>query len=224
MMHYPVIATDYDGTLASDGRVDEATAAAIAVFRQRGGKVLLVTGREFEDLKQVCPRLEQFDAVIAENGGLIYWPTSQTLELQGEPPPAQFIERLRQEGIDNIHVGRVIVATWQPHGDRVQQAITDLQLDYQVIFNKRAVMILPVGVDKAATLMRVLERLQITSGQVAAIGDAENDMALLRCCGLGVAVDNALPALKEAADYVTQGKRGQGVQELSQKLLRNELG
>lgn len=222
MMHYPAIATDYDGTLATDGAVDAATWAAIAEFRQQGGKVLLVTGREFEDLKQVCPQLEQFDAVIAENGGIAYWPQTDTLDLQGTPPPPAFVERLRQAGVESIHLGRVILATWQPYGEVVRQAIADMQLDYQVILNKKAVMVLPNGVDKASTLSQVLARLKIPTSRTVGIGDAENDMALLACCGLGAAVGNALPALKAIADYVTVGDRGSGVRELIHKLLHNE--
>ena len=223
MLHYPAIATDYDGTLASDGRVDDATWAAIATFRERGGNVLLVTGREFEDLKQVCPQLEQFDAVIAENGGLLYWPRTDTLELQGALPPPEFLQRLSQAGVESIQTGRVMVATWQPHGAVVKQAIADMQLNYQVILNKKAVMVLPAGVDKASTLIKALTVLQIPPNITVGIGDAENDMALLKCCGLGVAVDNALPALKAIADYTTAGDRGRGVQELIHKLLSNEF-
>jgi hypothetical protein len=222
-MRYQAIATDYDGTLAQDGLVDEATWAAIATYRQQGGKVILVTGREFDDLQQVCPPLDRFDAVIAENGGVAYWPEADQVTTQGEPPPAQFIERLRQAGIDQIHKGRVIVATWQPHGETVKQAIADLQIDYHVILNKRAVMILPQGVDKASTLQHVLNELQIVPSQVVGVGDAENDMALLQVCGLGVAVNNALPALKAAADYVTDRDRGHGVQTLIHQLLQGHF-
>jgi hydroxymethylpyrimidine pyrophosphatase-like HAD family hydrolase len=221
MMHYPVIATDYDGTLATDGRVSESTWAAIAAFRQRHGHVLLVTGREFEDLQQVCPQLDRFDGVIAENGGLIYWPHTDTLELQGDPPPKALLDCLHQAGVDSIRVGRVIMATWQPHGAMVQQAIAELGLPYQVILNKKAVMVLPVGVDKASTLSRMLEQMQLSPRLTVGIGDAENDMALLQCCGLGVAVGNALPVLKNIADYVTTGDRGDGVQEVIHHLLQN---
>lgn len=223
MMRYQAIATDYDGTLAQDGWVDAATWAAIAAFRQPGGKVILVTGREFDDLKQVCPSLDRFDAVIAENGGVAYWPQADRVVTQGEPPPIQFIERLQQAGIDQIQQGRVIVATWQPHGEAVEQAIADLQINYHVILNKRAVMILPQGVDKASTLRHVLNDLQICPSDVVGVGDAENDLALLQVCGLGVAVNNALPTLKEAADYVTDRDRGQGVQTLIHKLLQGDF-
>ncbi|MDB9526616.1 HAD family hydrolase [Oscillatoria sp. CS-180] len=222
-MRYHTIATDYDGTLAADGQVDDNTWAAISSFRDRGGKVLLVTGREFEDLQQVCPELRRFDAVIAENGGVVYWPDSDSVMPQGERPPEAFQQRLRERGVDPIRCGRVIMATWQPHGHQVETVILDMQLPYHVILNKRAVMILPVGVDKASTLKRVLGDLNIAPDDTIAIGDAENDISLLEVCGLGVAVDNALPAVKAIADYVTTGSRGDGVQDLIHKLLEDKL-
>lgn len=223
-MRYRALATDYDGTLAHDGHVDAATWAAIASFRQQGGQVVLVTGREFDDLQRVCPPLDRFDAVIAENGGIVYWPTTQTLSLQGEPPPAHLLTHLQQQGVEPIHQGRVIMATWQPHGAVVQQTIETLQLPYHVILNKRAVMVLPTGVDKASTLHAVLQTLSLAPTEVVGVGDAENDMALLQACGLGVAVANALPTLRAIADVVTQGDRGRGIQELIQSLLHQSEG
>ena len=45
-MHYLALASDYDGTLATDGRVDNATIAALERLRDSGRRLLLVTGRE----------------------------------------------------------------------------------------------------------------------------------------------------------------------------------
>lgn len=223
MMRYRAIATDYDGTLATDGVVSVETWHAIAAFRAQGGQVLLVTGREFQDLQTVCPHLKRFDAVIAENGGVVYWPTAGKVELQGSLPTLDFIEHLQQLGVAPVHLGHVIAATWQPHGETVAAAIADWQLNYQVIFNKKAVMILPKGVNKATTLTTVLQAMNVEPQHTVGIGDAENDAALLHFCGLGVAVSNALPTLKAIADYVTTGARGQGVQELLQLILQNQL-
>ena len=98
------------------------------------------------------------------------------------------------------HRGRVIIATWEPHETVVLQTIRDLGLELEVIFNKGSVMILPTGVNKASGLRSALKDLGLTTEQVVAVGDAENDHAFLSCAGCGVAVANALPALKERAD------------------------
>jgi energy-coupling factor transporter ATP-binding protein EcfA2 len=58
---------------------------------------------------------------------------------------------------------------------------------------------------------------------VVAVGDAENDHAMLQACECGVAVANALPMLKERADLVTTGDHGQGVEELADRLVSTDL-
>jgi energy-coupling factor transporter ATP-binding protein EcfA2 len=55
------------------------------------------------------------------------------------------------------------------------------------------------------------------------VGDAENDHAFLKLCECAVAVDNALPALKERADVVLSKPRGAGVEELCRQLLDRDL-
>jgi hypothetical protein len=71
------LATDYDGTLAHDGVVDDATADSLIAFRLSGRRLLLVTGRELPDLLRVFPRIELFDRVVAENGALLFEPVTK---------------------------------------------------------------------------------------------------------------------------------------------------
>jgi hydroxymethylpyrimidine pyrophosphatase-like HAD family hydrolase len=52
------------------------------------------------------------------------------------------------------------------------------------------------------------------------VGDAENDLAFLRACGMAVAVSNALQSVKDRADVVTARARGAGVAELIDRLMR----
>ena len=90
---------------------------------------------------------------------------------------------LEQRGVGPIAVGRVIVATWEPHGSVVRDVIRELALPLHVIFNRRAVMVLPAGVDKATGLTAALHELGISPQAVVAVGDAENDHSFLVLCG-----------------------------------------
>ena len=216
-------ATDYDGTLAADGRVDARAIAALERLRASGRKLLLVTGRELPDLRSVFPRLDLFDRIVAENGALLHRPaTGEAVALAPVPPPA-FIARLKERRVMPLSTGHVIVATRVPHDEDVLAVIRDLGLELQIIFNKGAVMVLPPGVNKASGLAAALAELSLSPLNVVAIGDAENDHAFLAACGCGVAVENALPMLKDAADWVTEGARGDGVVELAERLLRTDL-
>jgi HAD superfamily hydrolase (TIGR01484 family) len=223
-VRYLALATDYDGTLAHHGRVADSTWAALRRLRASGRKVVLVTGRELPDLHTVCPSLDLFDRVVAENGGLLYRPATREEQLLAPAPPGEFVRALRERGVEPLSVGRTIVATWEPHENTVRQTIRDLGLELQVLFNKGAVMILLAGVNKATGLDAALAELQLSPHNVVAVGDAENDHAFLARCACAVAVANALPLLKEHADLVTAADHGAGVEELIAELLADDLG
>jgi hydroxymethylpyrimidine pyrophosphatase-like HAD family hydrolase len=222
-MRYQALATDYDGTLALRGRVDEPTLAALERLRATGRRLLLVTGRELEELLGIFPGVTLFEWVVAENGALLYRPASKETKLLGEPPPERFVQELRRRGVGPLSVGHSIVATWHPHETVVLEVIRDLGLELQVIFNKDAVMVLPAGVNKATGLRAALRELELSPHEVVGVGDAENDHAFLALCECAAAVANALPALKERADVVTRRDHGAGVIELIEDLLDNDL-
>ncbi len=219
---YLALATDYDGTLAHHGVVSAETLGAVERLRASGKKLVLVTGRELEELKAVFPQIGMCDLVVAENGALLYWPKTERVKLLAEPPPEKFVQELRERGVP-IAAGRVIVATIEPHENEVLQTIKALGLELEVIFNKGAVMVLPTGVNKATGLRAGLSILGLSTRHVIGVGDAENDHAFLRICGCGIAVANALPTLKERADFITQRSNGEGVIELIDQLLANNF-
>ncbi len=222
-MRYFALATDYDGTLARKGLVDETTMAALCKLRESGRIPILVTGRQIEDLLGVFPHPEIFDRIVAENGALIYNPANQKQSVLGEAPPDRLVSLLRQKGVP-LSVGRVVLATVSPHETTVLESLRDLGLDeLQVIFNKGAVMVLPTGINKASGLKRALAELGLSRHGVVGIGDAENDCAFLEYCECSVAVSNALPALKERADLVVEGSHGAGVAELIERLVATDL-
>ena len=175
---------------------------------------MLVTGRKLDDLERVCPGLEIFDAIVAENGGVLHRPTSRETRALAPPPPPAFEQALRAQGVEPLDSGRVIVSTWQPHETVVLETIRSLGLELHVIFNKGAVMVLPSGVNKATGLEAALAELGLSAHNVVGVGDAENDHAFLSRCECAVVVANAIPSLKEEADLVTQGRHGEGVAEL----------
>jgi HAD superfamily hydrolase (TIGR01484 family) len=223
-MRYLVLACDYDGTLALHGRVDEATLAALQRVLASGRKLILVTGRELDDLARTFSHQQLFEWIVAENGALLYHPASQQEKVLCERPPQAFLDRLRQQGVTPMSVGRVIVATWHPHETAVLATIRELGLELQVIFNKDAVMVLPAGINKATGLAAALDAMKLSPHHVVGVGDAENDLAFLDLCACSAAVANALPLVKERVNVVLHGDHGKGVRELIDALLANDLG
>lgn len=222
-MRYLALATDYDGTLATHGVVPPEALAALQKARDLGRRLILVTGRVWPDLQEVFPEYRVFHRIVAENGALFIDPETSEQTLLGAAPPDVFIARLREQHVEPLAVGRVIVATWEPWQNVVLGAIRDLGLELQVIFNKGAVMVLPSGVNKASGLVAALAQLNISRHNCIGVGDAENDHALLEQSELGVAVANAIPMLQERADWTTRGERGAGIIELCEEWLATDL-
>jgi HAD superfamily hydrolase (TIGR01484 family) len=222
-MRYHVLATDYDGTLATHGRVDQPTLDALERLLATGRRLVMVTGRELPELLDIFPQIDLFELVVAENGALLYRPSTKEEKSLGEPPSPEFVAMLRSRGVERISVGRSIVATWEPYEKIVLETIRDCGLENQVIFNKGAVMILPAGVNKASGLTAALAEMSLSPHNVVGIGDAENDHAFLHLCELGAAVANALPAVKNTADAVLAADHGAGVAQLIDAIIDDDL-
>ena len=76
-MRYLALAIDYDGTLALNGRVHESTIRSLEKLLTTNRKLILVTGRELDDLLNVFPHPHLFEWIVAENGLLLYKPSSK---------------------------------------------------------------------------------------------------------------------------------------------------
>jgi hydroxymethylpyrimidine pyrophosphatase-like HAD family hydrolase len=222
-MRFALLACDYDETLARHGRVDDTTMAGLSRLTASGRKLMLVTGRRLDDLLQVFPDQRLFSRVIAENGAVGYDPTTRVKRCLAEPPPREFVAALENRGVAPLSVGDVIVATHEPHEAVVLDVIRELGMGYQVIFNKGAVMMLPSGVDKGSGLLAALEEIGVSPHNVVGIGDAENDHAFLQRCEMAAAVANALPLVKQRADFVTRAEASDGVVELIDELVSTDL-
>jgi hydroxymethylpyrimidine pyrophosphatase-like HAD family hydrolase len=75
------------------------------------------------------------------------------------------------------------------------------------------------GVSKKSGVERVCTELKISMAEVMAIGDSHNDLELIQAAGLGVAVENASPEVKTAADAITKSNAADGVAYAIQKYL-----
>ena len=222
-MRYMALAADYDGTLASDGAVYPETVAALERLVASGRKLILVTGRILPELLEIFPQIGLCELVVAENGGVLYRPATKEITLLAAAPRPAFLEEVRRRGVQHLSLGHVIVATRVPYETVILDIVRDLGLELRIIFNKGAVMVLPHGINKATGLTAALARLELSPHNTVAIGDGENDHAMLALSEYGVAVANAVPMLKETADRTTAGDHGRGVIEIIDDLLSDDL-
>ncbi len=198
--YFRVVAVDYDGTITVGRRPSEPMLSAIAKVRAAGRQLLLVTGRIIEDLLIDFPdATRHFDAIVGENGAVIWRAGRLRTVARRVSDKLEFA--LTKQGIP-LRRGAVILALDAAHDQAVLRASKELGLDVQLVRNREALMILPAGVSKGSGLQEALAELGISYHNAIGIGDAENDLALIEACEIGVAVGNAVPSLKERADIV----------------------
>lgn len=82
--------------------------------------------------------------------------------------------------------------------------------------------VMPLGVDKGTGLSALAEYLNLTPAEVMAVGDGENDLAMLRYAGLSVAMGNACDTVKKTARVVTETNDEDGLAKAVERVLRGE--
>lgn len=210
---FRALAVDFDGTLTRDGRRPAPhVLAALETVRRDGCRVVLVTGRILSELRADFPDADDvFDAIVAENGCVLSVDRSARLL-------APRVDDTLAKALDTLEVpyraGDAILACDGVHAMTVLAQVRGLGLDCQLVHNRDALMVLPAGVTKGTGLFEALGDLGVSRHSSVGVGDAENDHALVDVCELGVAVGNAVPALKRHADLVLAGHDGDGIVEL----------
>lgn len=202
-MKFGVLALDYDGTIARDGKLDSDVRDAIAEVRARGIAVVIATGRILSELKQLTGDLQFVDAVVAENGAVLDFPNGHS-RLLGNPPSAALLEELKRRNLE-FKAGQCVVELDAASAPQVLTLIRELELPLALLFNRGRLMVLPQGVSKGAGLREALATLRLSVHNAIGIGDAENDHDLLATCEIGLAVSWGSQALQKAADGVLHG-------------------
>lgn len=222
-MIFKALACDFDGTLASEDQIGLEALEALGRARQAALRLILVTGRTFFELTRVCGCLDLFDAVVAENGAVLYYPTAAMIRDQGPPPPKRLLSELDRRGI-YYQVGRVIVGTGRSDEAAVREALDAAGVRRDLVYNRSALMLLPSGVSKGSGVRQALRHLGLSFHDVLAFGDAENDLDLFQACGWTACPANAVPMLKELADWVLPAANGRGVAAaITGPILGNQL-
>lgn len=209
--YFRAVAVDYDGTLA-DGAVASDTLTALAEARARGIRVILVTGRIVHELRAVFADVEDHvDALVAENGAVLV--TSLGVRRLARPIDRAVSSALSDR--DVVHRrGQVLIACSAADEPAALEVIRGLGLDCRLVPNRDELMILPGGVTKGTGLLEALGDLGLSQHNTLGVGDAENDHSLMEVCEVGVAVANAIEAIRAHADVTLDLPDGQGVADL----------
>jgi hypothetical protein len=207
---FKALACDYDGTLATNDRIGPAALAALERAREAGLRLILVTGRTFFELTRLCEKLELFDVVVAENGGVLYEPRTNALHDQAPPPPALLLAELDRRGIW-YQLGRVVVGLSRQDEARVQEALSAVGVSRDRVHNRSALMLLPAGISKGSGVRQAIRRLGLSFHDVLALGDAENDLEFFAECGWAACPGDAVDPLRDRADWVFPGENSSSI-------------
>lgn len=212
-----VFAIDCDRTLTGPDLVPAREALdAVARLRAAGIRCILVTGRTQEHLALYPEVVQAFDSFVLE-GGASWGPWDS----QWTPGNANTVHdaalRVQAQGIA-IERGRASFSCDRKDLVRASTLASDCSLQV----NLDRVDVLPPGIDKGVGLDGALSRMGFRGAMIIAIGDGENDVPLFHRANVGLAVANAVPALKEEADEVLAGEGPKGLVEAAARIMHGE--
>lgn len=85
-----------------------------------------------------------------------------------------------------------------------RRSLAAFESQYEICLqNDNSIQISPRGCTKASGVARLAALLNVPQQQILCIGDAQNDISMIRYAGVGVAVQNACAELKACADYIS---------------------
>ena len=211
-MYRRVMAFDFDGTLAVNGDVSPEVETALEQCRRSGHVLFLVTGRRFETVT-LGHLGALFTGIVWENGAVLSHMASGETYLPFGQLDARLLKAIEEAGIP-FERGLAIAATWTPHDQALWRILSSHGSSTSIEYNKGAVMVLPPGATKGAGLERLLALCGLSPRNLAAFGDAENDLSMLTLAEVAVAVADAVPAVIETSDVLATRPGPQGVLEI----------
>lgn len=248
MNRYKLVALDMDGTLLNDeSLISEANSFWIAKALEAGVIVIFSTGRGFAHAIGLAEDIKLETPMITVNGSEI-WTKPYEL-LYRTTLDSSYVEKLHKlalrypeawywantiGSIRNkeywVQDKQIADFEWMKFGYYIEdlQALAEireeieswdsLEISNSSIYN---IEVNPKGVSKASALAKLCNHLNITMEEVIAVGDSLNDIRAIQEAGLGIAMDNAQQAVKDAADAITASNNDDGVAKVIQKYIFN---
>lgn len=229
-----LIALDMDGTLLKDDHnISEENRKVIEQVRQKDIEVMLCTGRHLTSCQEQAKSLQLSSYLVTVNGSEIWDGEGNLIERQ--TIPTESMERIME--VSNRHGGENWIASihevwrermpdnladheWLKFGidtydPKVKEGIiSELIDDPNLELSNSSPTNIEInykGVNKANALEKICKLTGITMEQVMVVGDSLNDIKMIQRAGLGVAMGNAQPDVKEVADWVTGTNMEDGV-------------
>jgi phosphoglycolate phosphatase len=215
------VVTDVDGTLTDkDRRLNPEAVRLVQRLNQSGIPVVLATGNVLPIALALYRFLGLQGPIIAENGGVLYHRNEgrDVVEhLADRRVALAAYRRLRRAGLP---VRRLFTDRWRESEVALEEGVSPRKiqailrgLPVRVESTGFAMHLMQRGAGKLPALRRALRPLGLTPGDCFAIGDGDNDVAMLRAAAWAVSFPSGSPRARRAADYVTHAEYGDGFVE-----------
>ena len=194
--------------LGTDGHDDEYTITFNGGLVQKNtGEILDKTVFSIDDVSRIYEETEKLNIPLdAISEGIVYQIQSDQESLYAQFNPAlTFIPTAFEDLSSQMTYNKCVTAFAQePLDAAIANISSDLFNNYE-IFKSRDMLLewSPKNVHKATGLAKLIDHLGIDQSQVMACGDEANDLSMIEWAGLGVAMQNAVPEVKEVANVVT---------------------
>lgn len=201
-------------------------------LEKRGGYILSYNGGNIVNAKTGEKLFSQFlpDAVIPilykyakeKNHALLGYAGNEIITEMPDDPYVKEESRINKMNIRKVDN---LFETLEPHptkllmtGDptdmiKAEEELVEILGEKMDIFRSAPFFLelVPKGIDKAQSLLRLLSKINLTPADLIAFGDGYNDLSMLKLAGVGVAMANAAPEVRADADYVTLSNEEDGV-------------
>lgn len=196
-----------DGSVSFQAELDPTIARQVITFAEDRGFTMLVYSGTKILARSVTSYMEEFARTYHE-------------------PVAEAVGPLQNIlGVLPVHK-MIAVKMGEPKRIKALRWQLEMQLDGKARLTQAAIPdmleILPPNASKGRALKALLKEIGVAAEKIMVIGDAENDIEMVEMAGIGVAVGNGDPRLKEVADYVVASNDQDGVAEAIEKFILDE--
>lgn len=199
---------------------------------KRGGYILSYNGGNIVNAKTGEKLFAQFlpDEVIPilyryakeKNHALLGYAGNEIIT---EMPDDQYVKEESRINKMNIRKVENLFEALEPHPTKLlmtgepadmlkaENELSEILGDRMDIFRSAPFFLelVPKGIDKAKSLLRLLSKINLTPADMIAFGDGYNDLSMLKLAGMGVAMQNAAPEVRAEADYITLSNEEDGI-------------
>ena len=231
-MKYQVIVLDLDGTLTNSKKeITPPTRDALIEIQQNGKKVVLASGRPINGVAPLAEELylKEYGGFMLSFNGARITRCSDNAIIYNKVIPQEVIRPIYEAvkeypGLDLIsYTDKVILSGIKSNEYTEKEAAINsmdlmpkLQKQYHGLLNIYRsepffLEIMPQNIDKAHSLQKLLNSIGLTADSMICCGDGFNDLSMIEYAGLGVAMENAQPVVKESADFITKSNDEDGI-------------